>query len=74
MPEPLSFFIPVKGRFVSGDHDKIRTTDHHGKQEPDRAKHKTPSVSRSPKRNSDLGLPSNCGRTSQRSGQRTKTR
>ena len=40
MPEPLSFFIPVKGRFVSGDHDKIRTTDHHGKQEPDRAKHK----------------------------------
>lgn len=40
MAEPLQFFIPVKGRLVSGDHDKIRTTDHHGKQEPDRSKHK----------------------------------
>lgn len=39
MADALQFFINAKGRFVSGDHDKLRTTDHTGSQ-IDRAKHK----------------------------------
>ena len=29
--EPLSFFAPVRGRFISGDMDKLRTRDHQNK-------------------------------------------
>ncbi len=29
--EPLHFFVPIKGRFITGDMDKLRTRDHQGK-------------------------------------------